>query len=90
MQRHSWREQTEDGLRFYRASYHAGRWKLDSRLKEEDEWSPHDPITREEWELLRDLLWRKYQRRRCPWKLIAQIDKRLEDEPGEGGDGRSS
>jgi len=40
------------------------------------------------------VLWRKYQRGRCPWQFLERIDKRLEDltegdpdAPGErGGD----
>jgi hypothetical protein len=31
------------------------------------------------WENLRETLWRKYQRKRCPWEHIEQIDKILED-----------
>ena len=78
MQRHSWRENTEDGIRFFRASYHSSRWTLHSQLKGEEEWQPHEPIREEEWRKLRDVLWRKYQRRRCPWELIERIDRLLE------------
>ena len=78
MQRHQWRENGEEGLRFFRAEYHASNWRLFSQLKGEDDWTPHDPISREEWEMLRDVLWRKYQRRRCPWELVEKIDKLLE------------
>ena len=35
---------------------------------------------REMWETLRDVLWRKYQRKRCPWELIEAIDKLLEED----------
>ena len=83
MQRHSWRETTEEGVRFYRASHHAGRWTLNSQLKGEEDWTDHDPIATEEWRTLREILWRKYQRGRCPWKLIEKIDKLLEDADGE-------
>lgn len=40
-------------------------------------------ITREHWVTLRDVLWRKYQRKRCPWRFIEAIDKLLEDMPEE-------
>jgi hypothetical protein len=79
MQRHQWREQTDEGVRFWRASYHAGSWSMASQLKEEEEWTPHDPIRPEDWRRLREVLWRKYQRRRCPWKLVEKIDKKLEN-----------
>lgn len=80
MQRHTWRERTDEGLRFFRASYHGGSWTLDSQGKGEDEWTAHDPISLEEWRTLRDVLWRKYQRRRCPWELVDKINRKLEGE----------
>lgn len=83
MQRHTWRENTDEGVRFLRASYHASTWKLESQFKGEEDWVLHDPISIEEWKTLREILWRKYQRRRCPWELIARIDKLLEEESEE-------
>jgi len=90
MQRHTWRERTEEGVRFFRASYHASTWTLHSQLKGEEEWQAHHPISPEYWRELREILWRKYQRGRCPWELIARIDQHLEDvgqgdSPGSGG-----
>ncbi|NIP96004.1 MAG: hypothetical protein GWO24_22235 [Akkermansiaceae bacterium] len=89
MQRHTWRERVEEGVRFFRASYHSGKWTLQSQLKGEEEWEAHDPISEEEWRVLRDVLWRKYQRRRCPWELIEKIDGLLaewgEDESSPAG-----
>ena len=79
MQRHSWRERTSEGLRFWRASYHAGKWSLASQWKGEEDWTAHDPMRRTEWVQLRDVLWRKYQRKRCPWELIDKIDRMLEE-----------
>ena len=90
MQRHAWREQTEEGVRFYRASHQSSSWTQQSQLKGEEDWQLHDPITREEWEKLREVLWRKYQRGRCPWKLIERIDKRLEDMEDEGRGGKET
>jgi len=45
--------------------------------KQEMEPLADDEVTNEVWEALRDVLFNKYQRRRCPWKLIEDIDKRL-------------
>lgn len=86
MQRHQWREGEDEGVRFYRAEHHAGRWRLFSQLKGEEEWTSHEPIKREEWEMLREVLWKKYQRKRCPWQLIEKIDKRLAKMDQEGND----
>ena len=79
MQRHSWREQTDEGIRFYRSSHHASTWTLQSQLKGED-WEDHEPISEAEWRKLRDVLWRKYQRRRLPWEHVLEIDKLLGDD----------
>ena len=70
-------------IRFYRASHQSTNWTLQSQLKEE-EWQLHDPISGEEWGKLREVLWRKYQRGRCPWKLIERIDRQF---GGFGGGG---
>ena len=43
-----------------------------------------------EWEALREVLWRKYQRGRCPWELINKIDKKLEDMADDGGEGKEA
>jgi len=77
MQKHQWRKQDGDETRFWRANYHGGRWSLYTRMKEDDDWNCLDPPSMEDWEALRDVLWRKYQRGRCSWNLIAKIDKML-------------
>lgn len=82
-QRHSWRERDGDELRFYRAVMFGKEWKIESQLKGEEEWNTHDPISRADWEMLRDILWRKYQRKRLPWKLVERIDTILEDLPDD-------
>ena len=77
MQKHHWREDDEEGKRLFRATYHAGEWKLYSQLKGEEEWRHHDPIPVELLEKLREVMWNKYQRGRCPHKLVAGIDRML-------------
>jgi len=69
----------------YRAGHHGGRWTLESRLKDDEHWAPHDPITRDDWRKLRDVLWRKYRRRRCSWGLVEKIDAMLAADPPEPG-----
>lgn len=86
MEVHTWKERTEEGTRVYRAGHHAGQWRLEcapkvGRAERDDvEWKQVE-FSRERWMTLRDLLWRKYQRKRCPWKFIEEIDKLLEDMP---------
>jgi len=88
METFEWRERTDEGLRFWRATRHAGKWTFQTTLKTEPDWHPIDPVPRELWQELRDLLWRKYQRKRVPWEWIEKIDKLLEagdDEEGSTG-----
>ena len=83
-QKHTWRERGEDDeLVFYKAIMHGKEWTFESQLKGEEEWTKHDPMSRQDWEMLRDVLWRKYQRKRLPWKLVERIDKLLEEMPEE-------
>lgn len=88
MEVHTWKERTEEGTLVYRACHHASKWKLEcapkvGRAERDDvEWE-HVEFTRAHWVTLRDVLWRKYQRKRCPWRFIEAIDKLLEDMPEE-------
>lgn len=40
-------------------------------------WETIREPTTGDWEALRHTLWNKYQRKRCPWKLVASVDKIL-------------
>ena len=76
MTKHEWRDREEDGeLRFFRASKHGANWRLQSRLKSEDTWTTLDPIPMDNLVQLRDLLWRKYQRKRARFEDVCQIDE---------------
>ncbi len=83
-ERHEWREDTEEGTRIYKAVLFAREWRFASALKgsrrARPDWVDIDDVTDELWVALREVLFRKYQRKRCPWKLIADIDKRLGNE----------
>ena len=79
MQRHQWRNRDEEEVILYRAEYHASRWRMAKQLKGEEEWEDCDPITVKQWKMLREILFNKYQRKRCPWELVVKIDKMLEE-----------
>jgi hypothetical protein len=80
-ERHEWNEETEEGIRVYKAVYFAREWRFASSMKGSRrapmQWEDIDDVTTEHWQALRDVLFRKYQRKRCPWKFIEAIDKKL-------------
>lgn len=82
MQKHEWREDTEEGYRYYRALYHAGRWNFSTTLKDDYDWTEDIEVGQEVWGQLREILWAKYQRRRCTWKIVESVDKVLKKEYG--------
>lgn len=86
MESHEWRERTDDGIRYYRASHMGDRWSFRTTLKTDPDWEELAPaqVSEELWRALRDVVWRKYQRRRCPWDRVADIDRMLGDEPAPG------
>ncbi len=80
---HEWKEAEEGGgIRRMRASRVAGQWRLSSKGPEDLTWNPHESPSEEDLRGLREVLWRKYQRRRLPWEHVREIDRLLgEDEP---------
>jgi len=79
MKQHEWHERTEDGnVRYFRAQHFGSAWTLQSTLRTDAAWIEHDPITLEEWRMIRDVLFRKYQRRRGAWKEVELIDATIE------------
>ena len=82
---HVWTQRTEDGeKREVRAAKSQGRWKLQSKLKHETDWTYHDSPIRGDLEELRDILWRKYQRRRASHEDVLLADKMLAELPAAG------
>lgn len=81
MQKHTWRERDDEGLTFFKATHHGGRWSIASQRKGEEGWTHYDPVPEEVLEKLRDIVFNKYQRGRCGWKLVAGVDKLLGRDP---------
>ncbi len=77
---HVWRETTPEGdKREVRAVKFAARWRLQSKLKGEAAWTYHDPPSLADLETLRDLIFRKYQRRRATYEDVTTIEKMIAD-----------
>jgi len=75
---HEWHERIEDGRKQYiRAHWNSRAWCFQVAHPDGERWMPMEPTT-ERWLELRDLLFRKYQRKKLPWKYVEDLDKMLE------------
>lgn len=78
MESHEWKEQTDDGRRFYRANFRGGRWTfLTTTMKRDPVWDTIHQPTIDQWRELRTLVWNKYQRKRCPYERVEGIDRNI-------------
>jgi hypothetical protein len=75
---HVWRESTEEGQREVKAVKFGGKWRLQSKLKGDAVWAYHDLPALADLETLRELLFRKYQRRRATYDDVLAIEKMIE------------
>ena len=80
-QKHEWKDTLDGETITYRAIHHANEWRIIWSYKvgrsEEVAWHDVEEITAEMWEALRDIVWRKYQRKRLPYHIVEAIDKKL-------------
>ena len=75
---HVWKTTSPEGeKREVRAERFGKQWKFQSKLKSDSQWTYHSAPSAEDLEELRDILWRKYQRKRLPWDDVASIDAML-------------
>ena len=80
---HTWRETTPDGeKREVRAVKFAKEWKLQSKLKDDPGWTYHDQPTQEDLAALRDLIFRKYQRRRASYEDLQAVERMISESQG--------
>jgi hypothetical protein len=79
---HTWKETTPDGdKREIRATRFGGKWRIQARLKGEESWTYYDKPSIEDLRELRDVLFRKYQRRRATHEELIAVEawiKRIE------------
>lgn len=86
MAKHEWRERTPEGeVRYVTAKRHMGKWLFQTCLKSDEEWTQLDALPLGDLEQLREVLWRKYQRKRVPYEHVQEIDAMIEElkESGE-------
>ena len=81
---HVWRETTEEGeKREVRGVKFAGRWRIQSKLRHDPDWTYHETPSMTDLESLRDLIFRKYQRRRAPYDDVQAIDRLIAEWRGK-------
>ena len=77
---HIWTEKDEDGRkREVRATKFGGVWRLQAKLKDETDWTYYDRPLLEDLLKLKDIIDRKYRRRRASADDVASIDKLIGD-----------
>jgi len=80
MVKHEWHERTPEGdVRYVTAKRYAGKWKFQTCLKTDENWTSLDVLPLGDLEQLRDVLWRKYQRKRLPYEHVLEIDAMIEE-----------
>jgi hypothetical protein len=80
---HEWRSTTAEGeRRDIRAEKFGGRWKLQAKIKGEEEWTYYDVPLLEDLAELREVLWRKYQRKRLPHEDVATVERLIKERGG--------
>lgn len=77
---HEWHERTEDGRkRYVRGYWNSREWTFRVLDSGAEDWERVEKPDVELWTALRDVLWRKYQRKRLPFKFIERVDAVLEE-----------
>jgi hypothetical protein len=81
---HTWKETTPEGdRREVRATKFGGKWRIQSRLKGEVAWTYFDNPRIEDLRELRDVLFRKYQRRRATHEELVGVETWIKQLEGQ-------
>ncbi len=75
---HVWKEKDADGRkREVRVTKFGGVWKFQAKFADEDAWTYYERPLPEDITALRDVIFRKYQRRRASAEDVAAVDELL-------------
>ena len=78
---HIWKEKDADGgKREVRVTKFGGVWKFQAKLAGEEKWTYYEQPNLEDLRTLRDIVFRKYQRRRASAEDVASLDKLLREQ----------
>ncbi len=79
---HIWTEKDEEGRkREVRVTKFGGVWKFQAKKQDEEHWTYYDRPLLEDLREARDVVFRKYQRRRASAEDVAALEKLLRDYP---------
>ena len=77
---HIWKEKDADGRkREVRATKFGGAWRVQAKFADELEWTYYDRPLPDDLATLRDIVFRKYQRRRASSEDVESLDKLLRE-----------
>ena len=78
---HIWTEKDEDGRkREVRATKFGGNWRLQAKAADEPEWTYYEQPVLEDLLKLKEIIGRKYRRRRASADDVASVDELIRDQ----------
>jgi hypothetical protein len=76
---HIWKEKDADGRkREVRVTKFGGVWKFQSKYTDESDWTYYERPLLDDLQTLKDVVFRKYQRRRASAEDVESIEKLLQ------------
>ena len=79
---HIWTEKSDDGRkREVRVTKFGGAWRFQAKYADEPAWTYYDRPELHDLLALKDIVFRKYQRRRASAEDVGSIEKLLRDYP---------
>ena len=80
---HIWTEKDEDGRkREVRATKFGGNWRLQAKAADEPEWTYYERPVFEDLLKLKEIIARKYRRRRASADDVASVDQLIRNQTG--------
>ena len=78
---HIWRDRNQDGRkREVRATKFGGAWRVQTKIAGDLDWTYYDRPLPEDLLTLKEILVRKYQRRRASVEDVASIEKLIQEQ----------
>lgn len=78
---HIWTSRDEEGRkREVRVTKFGGNWKFQAKYRDEEDWTYYERPLTDDLRELRDIIFRKYQRRRASAEDFAAVGKLLRDQ----------